>query len=137
MGIRDEENENIARFLQTIDSDGNADNGIQVTSAIDKNANDVESFDFGSNFEADFQSYKTTLFEANADHVALVTTEDAVAHSSKSQRLSSIQEFDLYKAIANEKHYGGGPWNEEALVNSQRSVFIFGCGTIFYLKRWT
>lgn len=127
----DIEKENIARFLQTIDSDNNPDNGINISSILDENAKNITSFDFGSNFEAIFESYKTQLLQERANTVSLVTSEQAVDHASKSERLSSIKEFDLYKAIANEKFYRGkeGPegsegvyryYNAPILENDQR-----------------
>lgn len=113
------EQENLARFLQTLDFDQNPENGIQVNSAA-SNALDVTELRFDDNFDADFAAVKSELIRPIMGNVGLVSTEDALAHSSKSERLSSLQETDLYKAIANEKNYTSSYYNTEVLENDQR-----------------
>ena len=112
------EQDNIARFLQTLDVDNNPDNGIDIPSSI-TNATNVTDLKFDSSFDTDFENIKESLFQ-NPTTVSLVTTDQAIAHASKSERLSSLQETDLYKAIANEKNYSSTYYNGEVLTQDQR-----------------
>ena len=113
------EQENLARFLQTLDFDQNPENGIQVNSAASQ-ALDITELRFDDNFDADFAAVKSELIRPIMGNVGLVSAEDALEHSSKSERLSSLQETDLYKAIANEKNYTSSYYNTEILENDQR-----------------
>ncbi len=116
----EKESENIARFLQTIDEVSNPDNGIQISSSVDEHAKKV-SLKFDDTFDTNFDSVKTELFKNVANIPETVTVEQALNHANKSVRLSSLKEFDLYKAIANEKNYRGGDYyNTDALEKSQR-----------------
>ncbi len=117
---KEKEAENIARFLQTIDEDSNPDNGIQISSSVDEHAKKV-SLKFDDTFDTNFDSVKTELFKNVANIPETVTVEQALNHANKALRLSSLKEFDLYKAIANEKNYRGGDYyNADALEKSQR-----------------
>ena len=120
----EQEAQNIARFLQTIDEDGDPDNGIEIPSAVDENAkNDKVSLKFDDSFESDFDSVKIELFKHTANIPATISVEQALSHSSKSERLSSLKEFDLYKAIANEKSYNSPYYNTDILKNDQSKRF--------------
>lgn len=119
----EKESENVARFLQTIDEDNNPDNGIQISSSVDEHAKEdsVSSLKFDDSFDTNFDNAKTELFKHAANIPATITVEQALNHSSKSERLSSMNEFDLYKAIANEKNYRGGDYyNADVLEKDQR-----------------
>lgn len=118
-----EESNNIAVFLQTIDSDGNTDNGIQISSSVDEHAkrDNISNLQFDKTFNDEFDKIKPELFKHTANIPETVSVQQALEHSSKSARLSSIKEFDLYKAIANEKNYGDGHfYNADILENDQR-----------------
>jgi len=119
----EKESENIARFLQTIDEDGNPDNGIQISTSVDEHAksNEVSNLKFDDSFDTSFESVKTELFKNVANIPETVTVEEALNHANKSVRLSSLKEFDLYKAVANEKNYRSGDYyNADVLEKSQR-----------------
>jgi len=117
----EKESENIAVFLQTIDEDSNPENGIQISSTVDQHAQRITDFKFDDTFNENIDYVKTELFKHAANIPATVSVENAINHSSKSERLSSLHEFDLYKAIANEKNYRGGDYyNADVLENDQR-----------------
>lgn len=119
------ESKNVARFLQTIDSDLNPDNGIQIASYIDANSQSKMISDVGltfdDRFDEKFKLIKSILFK-DREIPETITTEQAIIHSSKSERLLSIKEFDLYKAIANQKNYRSesGYYNANLLEADQR-----------------
>ncbi len=120
------ESGNIARFLQTIDEDNDPDNGIQIPESVDSNATRI-TLRFGKSFDVDFNNIKPKLFQHTAHIPETVTLEQALDHAEKSIRLSSLKEFDLYKAIANEKNYKNGAYyNSDALKNDQkRRVYLW------------
>ena len=114
------EQENLARFLQTLDTDKNPDNGIQIN-ATAINAINVKELKFDNTFDSNFENIKENLFDTDSlNTLSLVSKEAAVEHSAKSQRLSALQETDLYKAIANEKTYNSPYYNTDVFVNDQR-----------------
>ena len=123
------ESENIARFLQTIDEDSNPDNGIQISSSVDEHARskNVSDLKFDTSFDTNFDSVKSELFKNTANIPETVTINQALNHANKSLRLSSLKEFDLYKAIANEKNYrGGNYYNADVFEKDQRKrVFLW------------
>lgn len=117
----EKESENIAVFLQTIDEDSNPDNGIEISSTVDQNAQRITDFKFDDTFEENIDDVKSELFKHAANIPATVSVANAISHSSKSERLSSLHEFDLYEAIANEKNYRSGDYyNADVLENDQR-----------------
>ena len=113
------EQENLARFLQTLDGDNNPENGIQI-GATAINATDIKELKFDDTFDANFDILKNDLLGSKADTTSLVSATAASEHASKSERLSSLQEMDLYKAIANEKNYTSEYYNTDVLENDQR-----------------
>jgi hypothetical protein len=119
LAVTQQEQENIARFLQTLDWDSNPENGILLNNTA-INAFDVTKLRFDDNFEADFANVKSQLLSSNAQNISLVSNIVAVEHASKSQRLSSLQEMDLYKAIASEKNYSSEYYNGAVLETDQR-----------------
>ena len=115
------ESENIARFLQTIDTDSNPDNGITISSTVNENAKSSSiSLSFDENFENNFEELKNDLYKDSESVPEIVSREDALEHASKSERLASLNEFDLYKAIANEKDYNVPYYNSDRLREDQR-----------------
>ncbi len=114
------EQENIARFLQTIDSDSNPDNGIQISATLDQNAKRYDTLSFSDDFDEKFEKIKKNLFKHSANIPETVSVKKALAHSSKSERLSSLQEYDLYKVLANSKKYNSSYYNTDVLEKDQR-----------------
>jgi hypothetical protein len=115
--------QNIARFLQTIDKDGKPSNGIQIPRIVDRNAvSNNLLLNFDDSFDANFDNIKYLLYSHTIDAPSTVSAKQALEHSSKSARLSSLNEFSLYKAIANEKNYNieGGLYNTEIFKNNQK-----------------
>lgn len=115
------ESENLAVFLQTIDHDSDPVNGIEILPSVDHHAKRFNYLTFDETFNDNFEYIKPELFKHTANLPATVSVENAIGHASKSSRLSSLNEFDLYKAIANEKNYRSGDYyNADVLENDQR-----------------
>ena len=106
----------VAQFLQTLDSDGIADNGIQIVAELHNmplfkkatvKANDIS--DFAQNFDIqDFDSSaKNSTFindvarEAGISRREIISEADAFAHKQKAEKLKRIKENnpELYSYI--------------------------------------
>ena len=77
---------NIARFLQTLDDDGNPENGITITTAV-ANLASGQTIDFHADFDTNtnIQSLVNTMTSArNAGAANLVSTTSAKAHLENS-----------------------------------------------------
>ena len=107
---------NMIRLLQTLDQDGNPDNGISITETAKTAASSAVDFDQDT---VDFEKSTTVLElieEADAYHDALISVTDAVEHFE--EELVAINEVDVV-----------GTWSTEDSDSDLLRIIFFEDGT--------
>ena len=80
-GLTDTQTINLARLLLTIDSDGDADNGIQLSADAIDTDNTPDNLDFDSGtFDADVANYIAAVAATSSSLDTLVSAQDATEH---------------------------------------------------------
>jgi len=126
--LNDEYVENMAVFIQSLDKDDNADNGITITPEIHAAYKGVE-LDLRTATEEEVRDAielagKTAITEQQAmDHVQRMLEE----HSDQTEFEAHVDDSsDTGQPVANKENEFGDPGEEQATLDAMNDLFIFG-----------
>ena len=125
-----EDDEAIARFLMTLDNDGDAENGITISSSAAKKVSKVPQSD------VDFALLNAALIDADGYHGSSITREDAKNHLSEAVDIvananvsaSEVVEGEMLTLSASESTISKGEissyeWKEAGSIIGSQATF--------------
>ncbi|WP_207063330.1 hypothetical protein [Motiliproteus sp. SC1-56] len=116
---------NITRLLQSLDDDGDPDNGISIASGAEDWASAVDFSQSVSDFEAS-AAVTTLVANSGAANTTLVSESEAIAHFED----TLVSEGETFVANANIS----GVWTSNATANDLLAFIFFADGTYVHLE---
>jgi hypothetical protein len=119
-----QEETNVARLLQTLDSNHNLSDGIDIWSGDAARLSDV-SLDLSADSTSFEQQFYNTVYPNLSTPVYLVSAARAMDHASHAEIAKSLIGTPLGMALSNSYNFDMGIYNQDVLYSSQKARVMY------------